>query len=220
MADKVIFQDSLKPGVNKFALSGVTSGLIDVNGLAPGAAVANDVVTFDGSIWKPVAPAGVESMSNLGAGAQVFKSKVGTDFQLRSISAGSNVTVTQNANDITIAAGTVTGVFTLSFTSAAQTITPNGSLTIAHGMGVSPQLVQGYLRCAIAELDYTIGDEIIMNMLTSVPTSDYGLVVRRNATNLLVKMPNSNIFGIAHFTSGTVTTITAANWQMFFKCWA
>lgn len=45
-----------------------------------------------------------ETAANVGLGAgQVFKEKYGNEFRLRTIKAGSNVTVTQNVNDITIA---------------------------------------------------------------------------------------------------------------------
>jgi hypothetical protein len=39
---------------------------------------------------------------NAGTGKQVFKSLVGTDLQLRSLVAGSGVTLVENANDITL----------------------------------------------------------------------------------------------------------------------
>ena len=40
---------------------------------------------------------------NIGAGAQIFKEKSGDNLRLRSIVAGTGMTVTQNANDVTVA---------------------------------------------------------------------------------------------------------------------
>lgn len=45
----------------------------------------------------------ITSISNIGAGGQVFKQKTGATAELRTIVGGTNVTVTQNANDLTIA---------------------------------------------------------------------------------------------------------------------
>ena len=44
----------------------------------------------------------VNTGSNLGVGGEVFSGKVGVDLQFRQIIGGTNITVTQNANDLTI----------------------------------------------------------------------------------------------------------------------
>lgn len=67
----------------------------------------NITLTEDASsitIAGPASSGEANTMSNLGGGSQIFKAKVGVDLQLRSLVAGVNITLTQNANDITIAA--------------------------------------------------------------------------------------------------------------------
>lgn len=222
MADHILTQDPTKPGVIKGNGPILASGnKIPLSGLDGTGAANGDVVTFNGTNWVPgTGGASSDTASNLGAGSQVFKSKVGADFQFRSLVAGSNITVTQNANDITIASTASSGVFTRSFTSAPQAITPNGSLTIAHLMTVKPELVQGYILCTSADLGWTAGDEIVISPLANDSGSGYGFAVERDVTNLLVKYPNSNCFGVPHFVTGTLSTITAANWSLILKCWA
>ena len=77
--------------------------------LAAGACV---LLRYDGTVGRWLAMGGgggggggeVNTASNLGAGAGLFKSKVGVDLQFKSLTAGSNVTLTANANDVQIAA--------------------------------------------------------------------------------------------------------------------
>ncbi len=53
--------------------------------------------------WQNFDPAGeANTMSNLGGGEGVFAQKVGVDFQLKSIIAGSNITLSSTADQITI----------------------------------------------------------------------------------------------------------------------
>lgn len=58
--------------------------------------------------------------ANLGAGGQVFKNKTSSTLNFRSIVGGSNVTVTQNANDLTIAASDTGEVNTASNLGSGQ----------------------------------------------------------------------------------------------------
>ena len=84
--------------------------LSDVNTTAI-APVNSYVLTWDASVsnWIPAAAAGAGSgndntVANLGSGSQIFSNKVGIDIRLRSLVGGSGITLTQNTNDISIAA--------------------------------------------------------------------------------------------------------------------
>jgi len=70
---------------------------------------ANDVLTWnavDGE-WEPAVPPGAaggeaNTGSNLGSGSVIFKSKVGTDLQFRSVIGTSPIVATENSNDVTL----------------------------------------------------------------------------------------------------------------------
>lgn len=86
-----------------FALDSAIGGLSDVSSTA---ASTGQVLKWSGTEWVPntdLDTGEVNTASNLGSGKNVFKAKSGVDFTMRSLTAGSNVTLTENANDIEIA---------------------------------------------------------------------------------------------------------------------
>lgn len=104
---------------------------------------------------------GLSTLSNIGTGAQVYKSTASGVASIRSILAGSGITVSQNANDITISAigGGSMSSFQISGDSGTiNAITDGETLLFVGGTGVTTQVStnQITINLNIAELT-TIG---------------------------------------------------------------
>jgi hypothetical protein len=123
----------------------------------------------------------------------------------------------------TLAAATTTGVFSSVFTSAEQTITSAGPLTLAHGLGVAPSLIQARIICKTAEHGYSINDELFINpgANPSGTTLNKGHSIVPDATNLNVRYgSNSQAYAITNKTTGAAVVTTNANWKLILKAWA
>lgn len=76
--------------------------------------VVDDVLTFridNGTLGNFATATGeVNTGSNVGTGAGVFKTKAGVDLQFRTLKQGSNVTIVQTADELTISSSAGTGV--------------------------------------------------------------------------------------------------------------
>src|SRR5260221_13327427 len=95
--------------------------------------------------------------------------------------------VYQKANGQSIAGGS--GAFTLSYDSGDQTITSGGALTLAHGLGATPKIIQALLHCSTAEAGYTAGDFLFINpdIQGTQNPSGRGAFVVPDATNLNIR---------------------------------
>ena len=158
------------------------------------------------------APSNAEAntASNLGTGSEVFKAKSGVDLQFRKLTAGSNVTITENTNDITIAStGGGGGASAMDDLSDADTTTDTP--------GLNEVLKWNGLNWVPAPYDYSFEwsfDQVFWNssgegdVIDTTPSSNnYGtystiLVGTGNhSTSIGVTLDFSNIVA-ADFTSG------------------
>lgn len=99
------------------------------------------------------------------------------------------------------------------FTSSNQTITPGGSLTIAHGLAARPFAVSATLECQTAEHGYAVGDSIYIPLSDGTGSNGYTISAADTA-NLRVIFGSSATFIINNLTTGAAATITPANWRL------
>jgi hypothetical protein len=110
------------------------------------------------------------------------------------------------------------GEITEAFVSAAQTITNSGTLTMAHSLAATPDMMQVYLRNVTAEYGYTEGEELLLGGYQN--NANGGVQVRADGTNIYAVMGSDGI-GIlrANATTGAPTGITNGSWALIFKGW-
>ena len=113
------------------------------------------------------------------------------------------------------------------FTSADQTITSAGSLTLAHGLGGAPFGWDAYIECQTAEQGYSIGDVLKIGTENTPTQSDsaqasqsMGVALTADATNIEVRFgAYSSVFFVLHKTSGARVFLTNGNWKLIIKAW-
>ena len=104
---------------------------------------------------------------------------------------------------------TTTVALTESFESSEQSFTDGAStVSLAHGLGVTPKILQVVLRCKTAEQNYSVGDELAVN----------DRIILRDATNVSCIMDGS--FVLYNKTTFSAFNPTVANWKLVFRAFA
>lgn len=107
-------------------------------------------------------------------------------------------------------------LFSNGFESSAQTITPNSVLPVPHGFSVRPKFFTAFLRCATAELGYSVDDEAeIIPIISGVSI----IHLNADATNVNIGYTGSNT-QVLNKTTQVASTITAGNWRFVVRAWA
>lgn len=113
--------------------------------------------------------------------------------------------------------------FTNSFESAEQTISQNGTLTLPHGLGVTPTLVQTFLVCKTAEYGYAVGEVITISNASDKEdgAAAGGNQLKLDATNIVVRYANrSSVYNVMRDDTGFSGSLTNANWRLVVRAWA
>lgn len=106
-----------------------------------------------------------------------------------------------------------------SFVSAEQTITSAGSLTIPHGLGAMPSLIQCRLVCISDEDNYVAGDELIISP-DFLGITNAGLSIVPDATNLNIRYGSATQpFQQLNKTTGASGSFNKALWKLVVRAW-
>lgn len=106
-----------------------------------------------------------------------------------------------------------------SFTSAEQTITTGGSLSIAHGLSSTPYLYSIFLVCKSAEHGYSVNDQVAFNVAGDSASGSNILSLVTGSTNIAIRLGAATI-QIANKSNGNISTITTSSWRLVVRAWA
>jgi len=105
--------------------------------------------------------------------------------------------------------------FTKSYTSADQTITLAGLLTLAHSLGVAPKLISPRLKCTSTDAGFAVNDVVEINN----SLNGGGQAIYSDATNIYIRFSN-NAYNLPNKTTGINAALTSANWKLIMRAWA
>lgn len=105
-----------------------------------------------------------------------------------------------------------------SYSTAEITVATAAITTDAHGLGGVPDRIKTIIRCKVADLGYSIGDEVEVAYAFYNGYESNNVQVYANVTNLRATQGVTR-WWLAHATTGVVTAITPASWKMVIKAW-
>lgn len=112
--------------------------------------------------------------------------------------------------------------FTREYISSQQAITLGAILTLAHGLGVAPKIVQVVLHCVTADRNYAVGDEILLSHGENfLNTSIVGKSIQLDSSNIYII--TDSVAGFEYIVDRATfggATLTIASWKLIVKAWA
>jgi hypothetical protein len=111
--------------------------------------------------------------------------------------------------------------FPAPYESGAQTITSAGLLTLTHGLGSRPRLLEFELECVTDEAGFTDGQFTPINpALNTNFSGSGGMAIATTSTQILVRFGNNaNAFIHSRLDTGAAVALTNANWRLHVRAW-
>jgi hypothetical protein len=107
------------------------------------------------------------------------------------------------------------------FTSADQTITSAGLLTLAHGLPEVPGVISLAAVCQTTENNWAVGDVVWVSFNSTSETQNRMNAVWADATNVYVRFSDwTTCFSTADKTTGAAASLTNANWKLRVRAWS
>lgn len=116
----------------------------------------------------------------------------------------------------------VSGIVTLAapakFTSSALATTINASHTKAHGLGQMPFGVSVVYQCTSADLNYSVGDRVVMTGTPNAGGNNRNNTVSYDATNITLTI-GTDTTTILDKTSRALGSIDTTKWSAYLQAW-
>jgi len=106
------------------------------------------------------------------------------------------------------------------YESGEQVITSGGLLTLSHGLGVIPKIVELRLICKAATSGFSIGDEILITNAGSSSGAFAQSVVLSDTTIEFRYEDSGTCFTYSNHSSGAAVALTNSSWRLKIKAFA
>jgi hypothetical protein len=108
------------------------------------------------------------------------------------------------------------------YNSGLHPITTAGLLSLDHGLGEVPAIIQTQLQCVTAEHGFAVGDVIYLSGPTADGVSAYqGPSIKADATTVTVRFSNAaSVYFVTRPDNGNSVGLTNANWNFRLRAFA
>lgn len=108
--------------------------------------------------------------------------------------------------------------FDSNFVSTISSYSNGGTITVAHSLGVIPELINAYARCTSANAGFTAGQQVQIQGWQIIGGTRYGGNVYADATNVYLQIANGGLLFLSS-SGGSSTVLTPANWDIIIYGW-